>query len=137
VRRERPCRRAAEERDEIAASNHSISSLALRERDSFAKRKPKASMESCQGLAGGEYITFQPKSTTATATRAPVWNCACPTLHPPLRPAFKVRRGKWSACAAVSSHVPTIRRGTAARLPMPVGHCRLRRPLPLHSNALH
>ena len=35
-----------------------------------------------------------------------------PALHPALRPAFKVRRGRRSACAAVRRHAPPIRRGT-------------------------
>jgi hypothetical protein len=85
-RRERPRRRAAEERDEIAASNHSISSLALRERDSFAihslQSAKRKSMESYQGLAGGEYIRFQPKSTIATATRRPCIELRLPHVTP-------------------------------------------------------
>jgi hypothetical protein len=89
ARRDWPRRRAAEERDELAPLDHSISSLALPERNSFAihslqsaKRKPKASMESCQGLAGGEYITFQPKSTIGTATRRPCIELRLPRLTP-------------------------------------------------------
>jgi hypothetical protein len=39
-----------------------------------------------------------------------------PTLHPALRPAFTVRRGKRSPCEAMRSYIEYIRRGTSVRL---------------------
>src|SRR5262245_57144707 len=46
---------------------------------------------------------------------------ALPALYPALRPAFKVRRGKRSACASMSTYLPAIRRGAPCDFPMPNG----------------
>jgi hypothetical protein len=75
---------------------------------------------------GRKILVTRPSTSFGSTRPAP-----CPSLHP----AFKVRRGERSAYAAIRSHVHIIRRGGSVRLPTPFRRCRLRRPLPLQSNA--
>jgi hypothetical protein len=53
------------------------------------------------------------------ASQPPITLHLQPALRPTLHPAFKVRRGERSLCAAVSVYVQPIRRGSPCDFYMP------------------